>query len=346
MADPSRRRPTSGAKPPSPPRGAASGNKPPKAGSPWGKTGRPGAPWTNKPGHQGGKPGSGIPGLGGVPAAARPPQTPPAAIKPGAARPATTRPEPAALNINPEDLEPPPAIAKLLIEHWPERADSLARSFGKYIHILLDANRYQNLTGDKDPALQWTRHIEDSLRVAALLEARLGAPKPGCRILEVGAGGGAPGIVFAILWPRAEVTLMDSVDKKARFLESAAKLLGLSKMKVAHARSEYAAHDIMMREKFDWVVSRALAALPVLAELTVPFVKWSGEAIAIKGPRIEEELAASQRAYELMGIPLPPAILPYTRSDGATANVLIHHKVGMTPSPYPRRPEVIREKPL
>jgi 16S rRNA (guanine527-N7)-methyltransferase len=240
---------------------------------------------------------------------------------------------------------PPEAVVQLLW-HWGERAAEIQAKLSRYIEILLRANAEFNLTADRQPDEQWRRHIEDALLNARAIEQIAGAPTAGLRIADVGSGGGMPGIVWAILWPQAKVALIETTDKKARFLERAANLQGLTNVTVIAERAELVAHQPGDRERYDWVSARALAALPVLAELTLPLARIGGSVFAIKGSDIADELKAARRAARLLGAPNPPQIHPYTRSDGKTSNLVIYKKTDKSPSPYPRRPGVAQKSPL
>ncbi len=247
--------------------------------------------------------------------------------------------------IDPKLLAPPSSTLALLAR-WETRADELRAKLAEFVALLLDANRFQNLTADRTPEKQWTAHVEDALHDAGIMEENFGRPGANSRILDVGSGGGMPGLVWAVLWPEASVVLLEANGKKARFLERAIHRLGLSRAWVIQDRAETAAHLAANREQFDWVTARALAPLPVLAEWTLPFAKWGGHVFAIKGDEIEEEMNSSRRAFGLLGAPEPPRIFPYTRSDGKTCRLLAFHKTAMTPSPYPRRIGVASKNPL
>lgn len=265
------------------------------------------------------------------PAAASSSPSAPAGIDPGASCPSPSF--------------DPPTVLRHLLRNRPNPDAKLAL-LRRYVELLLAANERANLTGDRSPELQWTRHVEDALRAALAVETPLRPPEPGCRILDVGAGGGVPGIVWAILWPQARVSLLEATGKKTDFLRAAALELGLANVEVVQGRAEELAHDPARRETFDLVVARALAPLRTLAELTMPFARWGGEILAIKSAGVEAEMREATRAFKLLAAPLPPRVVAYERSDGATCRVLLYHKTGLTPSPYPRRANVLKTKPL
>ena len=225
-------------------------------------------------------------------------------------------------------------------------AETLQARLGEFIELLLRANRDQNLTGDRDPLIQWRAHIEDALENAILIEQVCGPLTSETRILDIGSGAGAPGLIWALLWPHIHVALLESTRKKTDFLLETVQRLGIAHLSVICERAEMLAHDLDHREHYDWVSARALAPLSILAEWTLPFVKKGGMLFAIKGERIDEELKASRRAFRLLGAPNPPRRLAYTRADGKSCVLLAFAKSERTPSPYPRRLGVARKSPL
>lgn len=240
---------------------------------------------------------------------------------------------------------PPPPVLELL-SVFEDRADEIAQKLGAYIGLLLRVNRSYNLTADRSPSDQWHRHVEDALRNGILLQAVLGAPEAATRILDVGSGGGVPGLVWAMLWPRAQVSLVEASEKKAAFLRLAIKELKLTGVQVHRLRAERLGLDPAHREAYDLVTARALASLPTLAEWTMPFAKIGGAVAAIKGAAAQEELRKSKRAFKLLGAPERPQALDYARSDGMQGKLFLFRKSFLTPSAYPRREGVAAKNPL
>ncbi len=233
-----------------------------------------------------------------------------------------------------------------LLEPWGDRAPAIAEQLARYVGLLLEANRAMNLTADRTPERQWSRHIEDALLAATRIESIAGRPGRLTRLIDVGAGGGSPGLIWAILWPEARPTLLEATGKKVWFLKEALRRLGLDRADALQGRAEELAHEPQARETFDWASARALAPLPTLAEWTLPLVKPGGWVFAIKGPEVEAEIQAARRAFRLLGAPDPPQRSAYQRPDGRTCHLLAYRKRERTPSPYPRRAEVIARLPL
>jgi 16S rRNA (guanine527-N7)-methyltransferase len=163
------------------------------------------------------------------------------------------------------------------------------------------------------------------------------------RVVDVGTGGGLPGLPLKIARPELEVVLVEADESKAAFLVHACAALGLTGVEVVARRAEEAAHDARLRESFDVAVARALAPLPVLAELCLGFVRVGGRLLAQK--TAAEDVTAGQRAIEVMGGG-PPAVMPAPSARRASGTVVIVKKLRPTPDAYPRRPGLPARKPL
>lgn len=245
-----------------------------------------------------------------------------------------------------EEAHEPPASVRSMTGAWPGRETELLERFGVFIDYLLARNQRVNLTGDRTPELQWAAHVGDALPVAALIERALGGPPVGRRVLDVGSGGGIPGLIWALLWPRAEVTLLEATGKKANFLEAATDLLGLVNVHVLNGRAEQLGREPEYRETWDIVTARAVAALPVLAEWTLPFLRVGGTFFALKGPEVAPEIQAARSAFGKLGAEGEPDILPYTRADGRRCHLLVYRKTAPTPEGYPRKAGKARRRPI
>jgi 16S rRNA (guanine527-N7)-methyltransferase len=199
-----------------------------------------------------------------------------------------------------------------------------------YLDELQRWNERINLTAI--PADQaWVKHIGET---EALLDAA--QPPPGARVIDVGAGGGVPGMPLAILRPDLRVTLLDSDQRKAAFLTHASGALRLGNVEVVCARVEEVAHRAGMREAFDLVVSRALAPPAVMCELTLPLARIGG----LVGALVSDAVAASDGVAEAV------TVLGGSVSPTAVGGVLLIRKIAPTPQRYPRRAGVPLRKPL
>ncbi|HZS13552.1 MAG TPA: 16S rRNA (guanine(527)-N(7))-methyltransferase RsmG [Candidatus Dormibacteraeota bacterium] len=177
----------------------------------------------------------------------------------------------------------------------------------------------------------WDRHVAE---VLPLLDAV--APPPAARVIDVGAGGGVPGVPMAILRPDLRVTLLDSDRRKAAFLTHVAGALQLANVEVLDARAEDAAHRQDLRERFDVAVSRALAPPPVMCELLLPFVRVGGVAATLVGDALQA----------VRDCDAPARLLGGATPRSAPGDVVLIDKVQPTPAQYPRRAGVPLRKPL
>ncbi len=204
----------------------------------------------------------------------------------------------------------------------------------RFLELLLAANEQFNLTALRSPEEAWERHVVESLRVVPLLG-------PCKTLLDVGSGGGVPGMLFAIACPDTQVTLLEATEKKALFLETTAKALGLDNVTVVCRRAEQAAGvGEPMRGAFDLVTARAVAALRILLELTVPFLRVGGTLVAVKGERAPSELLEAERAMKLLNVELVDS------ERQSTATVLRLRKTAPTSDKYPRRSGEPKRRPL
>lgn len=211
---------------------------------------------------------------------------------------------------------------------------------------ILAANERMNLTADREPEIFWQRHIADAIAAARAIEAVAGRPGAGERVLDVGAGGGIPGLAWAALWPEAIVELMETRGKRCEFLREAAAALGLANVRVIEGRAEELGHEAGLREQYALVTARALAAMPTLLELTLPFVKLGGWLGAIKSAPVDEELAQGRAALATLGGEAEVRVAPYARGDGKACAVCLARKASPTPAAYPRRPNLPERRPL
>lgn len=209
--------------------------------------------------------------------------------------------------------------------------------FGRFLSLLLEANKGVNLTAITDPAQAWDRHVLDALTLMPIL-----AELPnGSRVADVGSGGGLPAIPLAIALPRLRFTLIEATGKKAAFLRTAIAALGLTNAEVVAERVETVAQDQSgHRESYDAVTARALGRLLVAAELTVPLAKVGGRVLLVKGQKAEEELAEAAPALTMLG-----AVHAGTL-ETPTGRLVVLEKTGRTPRTYPRRPGDPKRAPL
>ena len=210
---------------------------------------------------------------------------------------------------------------------------------------LREANARVNLTSITDPAEIETRHFLDSLTAAVPLLDRLRAGEP-LSLVDVGSGGGMPGLPLKIAFPHLRVTLVESVGKKADFLRQTVADLGLDQVEVVAERAETAAHDAQHRDAYDWATARALGPLPLVVELCAPFLAPGGLLVAQRSGDLDGDLLAATPAFKALRlwtrtpIPLDLPGLPHGRG------LIVGEKYAPTPAAYPRRPGIPRKRPL
>ena len=203
-----------------------------------------------------------------------------------------------------------------------------------YITLLSAANEIARLTGPSDEELLWNDHLLDCASALPLL------PIEG-KIIDVGTGGGLPGLVWAICRPQLKVTLLDSITRKCALVEKMVLALGLKNVTVVCSRSEDYAKE--HREKFHVATARAVCASGILAEYLAPFVRLKGRALCFKGPKVTEEIEAVGNKWKELGFS-SPRLTPYTLGD-IKRYFLIWDKIAQTPLGIPRRPGLAEKFP-
>jgi len=213
--------------------------------------------------------------------------------------------------------------------------------FTRYFSLLIEWNEKMNLTALTSPQEVAVKHFIDSLTA---YEPEL-FPQD-CSLIDVGTGAGFPGLPLKILRPDIRLTLLDSLNKRIKFLETVVAELGLTNVTCLHGRAEETARQKQHREKYDLATSRAVARLSVLAEYTLPFVKRGGSLLALKGAKYQEEAEEGAKALEILGggtAELREVQLPGLEDKRAIVKVV---KKGKTPSVYPRKAGTPEKNPL
>ena len=213
------------------------------------------------------------------------------------------------------------------------------QKFALYLSLLLEWNKKINLTAIKDTEQIIIKHFADSLSLLQYMDI----PK-NAAVIDVGTGAGFPGIPLAIARPDIRLMLLDSLGKRMMFLQTVVQRLSIA-AQTLHARAEEAGQKQQYREKYDIAVSRAVAALPVLAEYCLPLVKPGGVFAAMKGPQAHQELQQAKNASALLSGAVKKEYT-FELPGAGVRTLLLFEKIGTTEKKYPRNGAKIVKKPL
>lgn len=213
--------------------------------------------------------------------------------------------------------------------------------FMLYKELIKEWNQKVNLTSITDDEEIVKKHFIDSIKIFTFKDV-----KNAKNIIDIGTGGGFPGIPMKIVCPSLEVVLLDSLNKRVKFLDVVIEQLSLDNVSTIHGRAEDFASPDKYREKFDIVVSRAVANMSVLSELCIPYVKLGNFFIALKGPAVEDELKDSSGAIKKLGGSISKIIPVKIEGSDLNHNLVVIKKNKVTPLKFPRKPGVIKKSPL
>ena len=220
--------------------------------------------------------------------------------------------------------------------------DEMLEKLEKYKDLLLEWNEKINLTAITDEEEIFVIHFVDCLYCAKYIT------NEDKSIIDVGTGAGFPGLVLAIYFPDKEFTLLDALNKRLIFLEDVINKLGLKNVKLIHGRAEEIVRIEDLYEKYDVVVSRAVAQLPILLEYISPYIKVNGKCIVMKGDNVDEEIKVSSNALKVLNLKLlRKNLYSYNvKNEEYKRSILEIEKINETQRKYPRNYGKIKKKPL
>ncbi len=219
-------------------------------------------------------------------------------------------------------------------------SDKQIQQLDLFYELLVEKNKVMNLTAITEFDEVIVKHFADSLSICSVLPSDIE------KICDLGTGAGFPGIPMAIAYPDLKFTLIDSLNKRIKFLQEVVDALGLTNVTLIHARAEEAGRNKLYREQFDLVVSRAVANISTLSEYCLPLVKVNGYFISYKSGDITEEINASGSAIKKLGGSMNKPVYFKLPNTDINRSFIIINKEKNTPKAYPRKAGTPSKEPL
>ena len=217
--------------------------------------------------------------------------------------------------------------------------DKQLKSFYRYMNLLIEWNKKINLTAIIEPKEIIIKHFIDSLTINKYISKNT-------KLVDIGTGAGFPGIPLKIYRPDIQVTLVDSLNKRIKFLDTAIEELQLENINTIHSRVEDFGKNKKYRESFDYATARAVANLSILSEYLLPTVKVGGQCLCMKGSQIEEEIKNSEKAINILGGKINEIDNFYLPETDINRNVVIIDKILKNPTKHPRKDGMPSKEPL
>ena len=213
--------------------------------------------------------------------------------------------------------------------------------FITYFEMLVEWNEFMNLTAITEYEDVMKKHFVDSISLIKAYDV-----SKNVTVIDIGTGAGFPGLALKIAYPNLQITLLDSLNKRIKFLDEVITELGLTGIDTIHGRAEDFAKPDKLRENYDLCVSRAVANMSTLAEFCLPFVKVGGQFISYKSEKIVEEIETAGKAISILGGKIDGQVEFNLPDSDIYRNLFIIKKVKHTPGKYPRKAGLPAKEPL
>ncbi|WP_125713207.1 16S rRNA (guanine(527)-N(7))-methyltransferase RsmG [Companilactobacillus kedongensis] len=237
----------------------------------------------------------------------------------------------------------PEEFYQALSQRGIELSSEQKEQFQIYFHELVETNKVMNLTTITEESQVYLKHFYDSL-VLGFVDERILTDE--LSLCDIGSGAGFPSIPLKIVNPKLKITMVDSLNKRIKFLNDLSGKLNLTGINLVHGRAEELGKNKLYRENYDIVTARAVAAMNVLTELCLPFAKVGGEFIAMKSEKAPEELSEATYAIKILGGKVGDQKSFELPNNEGVRNFIFVDKTKPTPKKYPRKPGTPGRKPL
>lgn len=232
------------------------------------------------------------------------------------------------------------------LKQWDlELNEKQIQQFSDYYDLLVEWNSFMNLTAITEFDEVCKKHFLDSLSIVKAYDRNF-LEKENLSLIDIGTGAGFPGIPIKIAFPNIHVTLLDSLNKRIKFLDTVIEKLALANCETYHGRAEDYAKPNLLREKYDLCVSRAVANLSTLSEYCLPYVKVGGDFVSYKSEKISEESVQAEKAISILGGKVNRQVDFTLPESDIYRNIYIISKEKPTPKKFPRKAGLPSKEPL